>query len=68
MIPGIFGYGISVADDSEEKCMTALKKSYKAWKKQMPDKKTNFETSYEYWGGYVKEVELGKIFFDNFSE
>jgi ribosomal protein S5 len=68
VIPGIFGYGISVAEESEEACMKALNRAYREWKKGYPDPTTNFKTSFEYWGGRVTEVELGKNYFDNFGE
>ena len=68
IIPDIFGYGISVAGNSEAECMTALRASYKKWKKGYPDPSTNFKTSFENWGGRVSEVELGKSYFDNFGE
>jgi hypothetical protein len=66
IIPNIFGYGISVADTTEAKVMTALRKSYDDWKNANPDPSTDFETSFQYWGGYVTEVELGADYFEGF--
>ena len=68
VIPGIFGYGINVVEESEEACMKALRREYKEWKKGYPDPTTNFNTSFENWGGRVTEVELGKGYFDDFGE
>ena len=67
IIPGIFGYGISVVDESEAKCLTALRREYKEWKKSYVDSSTNFKTSFENWGGSVEEIELGKGYFDDFK-
>lgn len=67
VIPGIFGYGISVAEESKEACMKALKKCYQEWKEDYPDPTTNFKTSFENWGGRIEEIELGKGYYDNFG-
>jgi hypothetical protein len=67
VIPGIFGYGISVAGESKEDCMKALKKCYAEWKKGYPNEDTNFKGSFEDWGGRVEEIELGKGYFDDFG-
>lgn len=66
IIPSIFGYGISVAETTEAKAMTALRKAYAEWKEARPDSSTDFETSFRYWGGYVTEVELGEDYFEGF--
>jgi hypothetical protein len=66
IIPDIFGYGISVAETSKAKAMTALRKSYDEWKEAQPDSSTDFETSFQYWGGSVTEIELGKAYNDGF--
>jgi hypothetical protein len=67
IIPDIFGYGISVASDSEAGAMEALRKAYADWKEANPDSTTSFKTSFEYWGGRVTKVELNKAYHDNFS-
>jgi len=78
IIPDIFGYGISVAEESEEKCLKALKKIYRDWVKGEPDTygimrhengkaMTRFEKAMEHWGGRVEEIELGKCYYDNFG-
>ena len=67
VIPGIFGYGISVAAESEKDCMKALRSCYLDWKKSYPDPTTNFKKSFEYWGGRVNQIELGKGYFDDFG-
>ena len=59
-IPEIFGYGISCLGNSRKEVMETMKKEYKRWKEQAPDEETNFKTSFEYYGGGVWQVELGK--------
>lgn len=66
VIPEIFGYGINVVEESEEACKKALKRAYQEWKKHRPDPRTNFKTSFDNFGGFIKEVELGKKYYDNF--
>jgi len=68
IIPEIFGYGISVVELSEESCYKALKKEYREWKKLQPDSSTNFDDSFEYYGGSVKEVQLGKCYYEDFKQ
>jgi hypothetical protein len=78
VIPGIFEYGISVAEETEEACLKALKKRYRQWTKDESDtygdmrdengkQMTRFEKAMEYWGGRVQEVELGKAYYDDFG-
>jgi len=67
IIPGIFGYGISVASETEQGVMKALRKAYAEWKVARPNQETNFESSFEEWGGHVFEVELNKSYFDSFN-
>jgi hypothetical protein len=67
IIPGIFGYGISVAETSKAKAMTALRKAYDEYKEANPNPNTDFETSFEYWGGSVSKIELGRSYFDGFK-
>lgn len=67
IIPGIFGYGISVASETEAGVMKALRKAYAGWKVARPNKETNFKSSFEEWGGHVFEVELNKSYFDSFN-
>lgn len=68
MIPEIFGYGMTVIGNSEAECMKALRAEYKEWKKQRPDPSTNFKKSFEYFGGSVQEIEIGKVYFEDFRE
>lgn len=79
VIPDIFGYGITIAEESEEACEKALKRAYNSWAKGRPDdygdmrdengrKLTRFEKAMENWGGRIIEVELGKAYFDNFGD
>jgi hypothetical protein len=67
IIPGIFGYGISVASETEAGVMKALRKAYAEWKVARPNQETNFKSSFEQWGGHVFEVELNKSYFDSFN-
>jgi predicted RNase H-like HicB family nuclease len=78
IIPDIFGYGMSVAGETEEECLKALKRAYRDWSKDRSDdygdmrdengrKLTRFEKAMESWGGRVDEVELGKLYWDNFG-
>ena len=67
VIPAIFGYGINVASDTQEGAMVALRKAYDEWKVARPNPDTNFEKSFEDWGGRVEKVELGKAYNDDFS-
>lgn len=67
IIPGIFGYGISVASESKEGAMTALRSAYDGWKEARPGSDTNFDSSFESWGGHIFEVELNKSYFDSFN-
>jgi hypothetical protein len=61
-IPDIFGYGIMVAETTEDKAMKALKREFDKW-----DATRSFKESLEYFGGGVFEVELGKGYNDNFN-
>lgn len=67
-INGIFGAGLSAVGNTEEEVMKSLKEGYARFKKMYPDKRTKFETSFEYHGGYVKEVEFGKWYLGGFSD
>ncbi len=82
VIESIFGYGIAVAEVTEEKCMEALKDIYNAYiynaslegdedeyDEQYDEngiEMSRFEKAMEYWGGSVSEVELGKGYDDGF--
>jgi len=67
IIPGIFGYGISVASETEAGAMKALRKAYAEWKVARPNQETNFDSSFEEWGGHIFEVELNKSYYDSFN-
>lgn len=67
-IPGIFGCGITCVGNSKEECMNMLKQGYADMKKHMPNHKTKFETSFEYFGGIVTKVEFGKWYYNGFSK
>jgi hypothetical protein len=65
-IPGIFGYGIVVAESSEAECKKALKKHYLACKKSWGYDKT-FTDAMDYFGGGVFKIEMGKMYYDEFK-
>ena len=68
-IEGIFGYGMIVVGNSKKECMKALRKDYdesKKGRKEMTSQKIFLE-AFEYWGGRVEEVKIGKVYYDNFG-
>ena len=68
VIPDIFGYGINVAAETREGAMAALRREYTNWKKALlQPSSTNFAESFNYYGGYVVEVELGKGYHAGFN-
>lgn len=67
-IPDIFGYGISALGNSKKEVMDALRKGYDAWKENCPDEETNFKTSFEYYGGRVDRIEIGKAYSESLRE
>lgn len=67
-ISGIFGAGLTAVGHTKEEVMDSLKKGYVHFKKMYPDNRTKFETSFEYYGGYVTEVEFGKWYLSSFSK
>ena len=68
-IEGIFGYGMSVFGHSEKECMKALRKHYDEWRKSMGNEtsKKIFDEAFDYWGGSIKVIEKGVVYFDNFN-
>ncbi len=68
-IEGIFGYGMIVIGNSETQVMESLRKEYDDWKKSRKEStsKKIFLEAFENWGGLVDEVEIGKVYFDNFK-
>jgi hypothetical protein len=74
-IPDIFGYGLIVAEVSEDKAMKALKKdkAMKALKKAFYEWRnsrgstTTFKEALENWGGGAEEISIGKVYYDNFQ-
>ena len=70
VIPGIFGgYGISVASETKEGAMKALRKRWNDWmpSSSFPEGST-FEQHFEDFGGQVKQVSLDRPYYDNFAE
>lgn len=66
-IPGIFGYGIVVAESSEAECKKALKKHYLACKKSWGYDKT-FTDAMDYFGGGVFKIQMGAMYYDEFKQ
>ena len=68
-IEGIFGYGMSVFGHSEKECMEALRKHYYEWRKSRGQETTKeiFLNAFEHWGGSIKVIEKGVVYFDNFN-
>ena len=66
-IPEIFGYGINVAEETEDACIKALKREHKSWKQAWKGA-FSFNEAMDYFGGSVFEVELGKGYTDDFRE
>lgn len=66
IIPGIFGYGINALGRTKAETEAALRKAYAQHKKAQPDSSTDFETSFQYWGGCVFKVKVGHAYFDGF--
>ena len=66
-LPDVFGYGICVVSKSKAGAMRALRKGYNDWKAARPNSATTFESSFEYYGGYVEAVEIGKPYADGFT-
>jgi hypothetical protein len=66
IIPDIFGYGINALGRTKAETEAALRKAYAQHKKAQPDALTDFETSFQYWGGCVFKVKVGKAYFDGF--
>lgn len=80
-IDGIFGYGLSVAALTEEEVLINLERAYNEWSEtegredDYPDQldengnpMTRFQKAFDYWGGDVRKIELGKVYYDNFGE
>jgi len=66
IIPGAFGYGITVLECTKDEARKSLKKFYYAWKRS-----NNFNLTYaqamDYFGGRIFEVETGKQYYDDFG-
>jgi hypothetical protein len=67
-IPDVFGYGINVVALTRFSAETALRKAYAKWKKAYPDSSTDFDFSYQYYGGSIKRVAINKTYHNNFAE
>lgn len=66
-IPGIYGYGVMVVEFSEEAATKALKKAF-ALAKKYNDGEMTYPKAFDYWGGRIFEVEVGKHYGDDFSQ
>ena len=69
-LPEYQGYGISVAHETETKCINAMKVAYYAMRKNSHGKffTMSFDKAMENFGGLVREVPFGKAYYDNFWE
>jgi hypothetical protein len=75
VIPSIFGYGICVASETQEKCFESLEKAYEEWRRAKGDgyddaydgEGTPFEKAMDHWGGRVSEIVLNECYFDDFG-
>lgn len=66
IIPSIFGYGINAIGRTKAEAENALRKAYEQHKKHQPDPLTDFETSFQYWGGSLNRIKIGKAYHDGF--
>lgn len=66
-MPDVAGYGISVIHNDRDVVVKRMKFAYKKWKKayKLP---WSFEGAFEYFGATIKEIEIGKIYYDEFKE
>lgn len=65
------GYGVNVIAKSEEEAMVLLDDEFNRIKRNAYKKHrymSDFENAMEYFGGEVKEIELGKAYYDGFKE
>ena len=80
-VEDIFGYGISVVADSHMDCLRAIEEAYNEWCDGSGDDDdygdmyhddgtpwTRFEKAMDYWGMSIREIELGRTYYDNFKE
>ncbi|KZX57771.1 hypothetical protein A3709_19300 [Halioglobus sp. HI00S01] len=65
-IPDIFGYGINLIDTDEDSARRRLKKAYFAWRDNSTLDMT-FERAVEHFGGGVREIQVGKSYYDGFK-
>ncbi len=81
LMPGVFGYGLSVAGDTGKECREALRDAFYALQKayQQPwaaarpmtasgrgEFKT-FTQAFDHFGGSITEVIKGKTYYDDFK-
>lgn len=68
------GYGVNVIAKSKEEAMSLLRREYNKiqrglYRMQFAYKHLEtFDKAMEYFGGEVKEIELGKAYYDGFKE
>jgi hypothetical protein len=65
-IPEIFGYGINATGSTEARCRSAIRSEYMTRKRQYQYDKS-FPEAWEYFGGSIFEVEIGKAYFGGFG-
>ena len=69
VIPGIFGYGISVVGDTNKSVMENLKKRWETLTKASSFlSNSTFKEDFDNFGGYIEEINLGVKRSDNFDE
>jgi len=70
IIGEIFGYGLMILGHSEEQCRDGLRKEVDEWRNNMGEESSQqiFDKAFEDWGGSIKQVEIGKIYYDGFAE
>jgi len=67
VIPGIYGYGITVFETSEELVKKSLKKHFLAFKKSYGGE-FSFPKAFDYFGGRIQKIEMDKMYYDNVGE
>lgn len=67
-MPGLCGYGINVIGFSEAETTAKLKKYFYEYRKSWKFNEYTFKRALEYFGGYVKKLEPGKCYYDDFGE
>lgn len=76
IVQGIFGYGMTVVGGSQAEVEKALRTKYAEWKADRAkhfahelrnEEETTFEGSFEHFGGVIKRITPGTVYFDHFA-